>query len=77
MSRESDANEIGIFWQVFDAVCLSYRQLLFIDESWRNDRTQNRTYGRSRKGDRCYGKVSYLRGHKLNLLVKYIFNIFF
>lgn len=61
--------EVATFWNVFDQICTSFQQLIFLDESWRNDRSNNRYYGRSPKGERCYNMVSFLRGIKLNILL--------
>ena len=47
-----------------------YKQLFFLDESWRNDKTVNKKRGRSKRGTRCKANVNFTRGnYKINLLL--------
>ena len=70
VAKESDPESRSIFWNDFYQHCTDYKQLFFLDETWRNDKTINRRYGRSAVGSRCNAEVNMSRGYyKLNLLL--------
>ena len=48
-AREADKFEVATFWDVYNTIVTDVEQLLFGDESHRNDNTVNRLYGRSSK----------------------------
>ena len=43
---EADDEEHALFWKCYQAIVSDPEQVLFLDESYRNDKTANPTYGR-------------------------------
>eukprot|EP01084_Bolivina_argentea_P132388 233637_1 len=70
IARESHPDSVIEFWEEFYRICTDFKQLFFLDETWRNDKTINKTRGRSLKGKRCPMVVNMRRGkYKINLLL--------
>ena len=45
---EADEEEEALFWQCYSALVSDPKQVVFVDESHRNDKTANPTYGRGK-----------------------------
>ena len=76
MARESTEESQRIFWENFYESVTDYKQMVFLDESWRNDKTVNKKRGRSRRGTRCKATINMSRGpYKLNLSLAVNWNV--
>ena len=49
IAREANDYECSIFWDLFETLCTDLKQLIWGDESHRDNKTVNKKYGRAPK----------------------------
>eukprot|EP01083_Nonionella_stella_P048535 129667_1 len=70
VANECHPESVEEFWRDVGNVCTDFTQLLWLDETWRNDKSVNKKRGRSLRGTRCYFSINMTRGrYKINCLL--------